>query len=324
MQQSTNTSIPPPVVPAAVPVPPPPTAATVGPSWPVDYNAYKLLGKVGQGAFATVWRAECTLPSSNNNNNINSISNNNNDVRNDATTSSVDTSMAVETTTPKEDDDNNNNVVKKEEEKILCAIKILDLEHVDTNFGGKNEKKSGSTDYIFKFLKIVFSLVIFCIYCIICMCVVVVVVDIRLEVQTMRLSSHPNILSIYTSFIQSSNLWLVMQLMNKGSSLHCLQSIRMKYKKDNNHNNNNDKYRKQQHDTNYLNDMNNKDNEIKKKKKKQQQEIIMENHITYILYETLLGLKYIHENGQIHRDVKAGNILLDSFGNGKYVTFFYK
>ena len=106
----------------------------------------------------------------------------------------------------------------------------------------------------------------------------VVVVDIRLEVQTMRLSSHPNILSIYTSFIQSSNLWLVMQLMNKGSSLHCLQSIRMKYKKDNNHN---DKYRQQQHDTNYLNDMNNKDNEIKKKK---QQEIIMENHITYILY----------------------------------------
>ena len=109
-----------------------------------------------------------------------------------------------------------------------------------------------------------------------------------------------------------------MQLMNKGSSLHCLQSIRMKYKKDNNHN---DKYRQQQHDTNYLNDMNNKDNEIKKKK---QQEIIMENHITYILYETLLGLKYIHENGQIHRDVKAGNILLDSFGNGKYVTVFYK
>lgn len=139
----------------------------------------------------------------------------------------------------------------------------------------------------------------------------------------MRLSSHPNILSIYTSFIQSSNLWLVMQLMNKGSSLHCLQSIRMKYKKDNNHNH---KYRqehyKQDHDTNYLNDMKNKDNEIKKKKP--QQEIIMENHITYILYETLLGLKYIHENGQIHRDVKAGNILLDSFGNGKYVTFFYK
>ncbi len=50
--------------------------------------------------------------------------------------------------------------------------------------------------------------------------------------------------------------------------------------------------------------------------------IMMEDHITYILHETLLGLKYIHENGQIHRDIKAGNILLDSLGNGKFNSNF--
>ena len=49
-------------------------------------------------------------------------------------------------------------------------------------------------------------------------------------------------------------------------------------------------------------------------------EIMMEDHITYILHETLLGLKYIHDNGQIHRDIKAGNILLDSFGNGTFMV----
>ena len=110
----------------------------------------------------------------------------------------------------------------------------------------------------------------------------------------MILSSHPNILSIYTSFIQSSNLWLIMQLMDKGSSLHCLQSIRMKY-----------------HRNNYNPVITTGDDEETIRK-----EIIMEDHITYILHETLLGLKYIHDNGQIHRDVKAGNILLDSGGNG--------
>ena len=107
----------------------------------------------------------------------------------------------------------------------------------------------------------------------------------------MRLSSHQNILACFTSFTQDTNLLLVTQLMDKGSSLQCIQSARLKLQ--------------------------------------QQQKILrdgtiatFEEHTTYILYETIMGLKYIHENGQIHRDVKAGNILLDSEANGMCQTFF--
>ena len=35
----------------------------------------------------------------------------------------------------------------------------------------------------------------------------------------------------------------------------------------------------------------------------------------YVLYETLKGLEYFHNSGQIHRDIKCSNILLDL--NGK-------
>ena len=112
----------------------------------------------------------------------------------------------------------------------------------------------------------------------------------------MRLSSHPNVLSCFATFVHSTDLWLVTQLMRKGSSLHCLQQARRR-----------------------AGERLNKTISIDDPSSVP---IKMENHILYIMHETLLGLQYIHEhNGQIHRDIKAGNILIDSNGAVRIADF---
>ena len=109
--------------------------------------------------------------------------------------------------------------------------------------------------------------------------------EIRREVQAMRLSSHPNVLTCFTAFCYDIQLWLVTPLMRKGSSLHCLQTVRHLLREQG------------------------------------QAVPPLEQHILYILREALLGLQYLHQNGQIHRDVKGGNLLLDSNGDVKVADF---
>ena len=97
-----NNPLPPPSTP-----PPPTTVTTIANNnnnnnntvWPTVYNQYELSNRIGQGAFASVWRARIKNTSLSNN-----------------------------------DDDG---ACEQQQQQVECAIKIMDLEHVNINISGE-------------------------------------------------------------------------------------------------------------------------------------------------------------------------------------------
>lgn len=91
----------------------------------------------------------------------------------------------------------------------------------------------------------------------------------------MSMSKHKNILAEFISFVDNQSLWIVMPLIEAGSLYDVMKKVRPSNAPG----------------------------------------IPDEVVIATLLKETLEGLAYLHNNKQMHRDIKAGNILLDFSGN---------
>lgn len=101
--------------------------------------------------------------------------------------------------------------------------------------------------------------------------------EIQAEVRAMASICHEHVLSLHCCFVVRSELWLIMPLMSSGSVTDVMRVIRSSLNTP-------------------------------------PGQGLPHQIVRIILRRLLKGLSYIHENGQIHRDIKAGNILMNRSG----------